>query len=219
MSTNLSKTRSLWSNVLNIIECEQCKQRRRKIRKFIKGEHSAVVMFSGGLDSTYTALELSKNYNVTLYHIKWEYLKKDSGYASEYNAATKIASTLDLTLDILATMKIESVHCGHIMRVPIIGMMSICHRSMNFDVLGTGLTPSTSDRDAQWCELLQVFANQCMPNLEIVHPRDGISREDQWKVISDEIKPLIVSCFGGPNGTRCGKCNKCKEDEKWLKRI
>lgn len=107
--------------------------------------------------------------------IRWEG-QTDS---PELDAAKALAAELDLPLAVMATLQHHGGHSGHIMRVPTIGAMVICHRHMNdFGYLATGLSPEFTERDSLWNELLLDMINRCRPGMKLLHPRDGITRSE-----------------------------------------
>lgn len=171
---------SRWGRYLLPKPCNGCLKRRAAIKKLVKGTVGAskevAVMFSGGLDSTYAAYTARQaGHKVSLFHVRWLYASSRENEA-ELKAAERIADWLKLPLHVLGEVWIAPGHVGNIMRVPIIGSMIICHRKVWFEVLATGLAPGISERDLSWHKLLEATAENCMPGLELWHPRGGILR-------------------------------------------
>lgn len=177
-TNSLSVLQTKWRRF--VTECEGCRRRRAPIKKAVNwliGKRVAL-MFSGGLDSTYCALKLKRDgHIVDLYHVQilWDDEKDNS---DELKAAINIAKELNLPLHLIGTLKVQKAHKGQTMRVPIISAAMICHRSLKFSTLATGMAPSISERDAHWHTIMTAMAEHCMPGLKIVHPRDGILRSE-----------------------------------------
>lgn len=161
--------------------CTGCSRRKNAIKKWVthatKRKKMAAVLFGGGLDSTYSAIQMQKaGYNVHLYHTVWSCDDVNTQWETE--AAVRIAQHLDLPLHIMCEIKVKKEDFPHIMWMPTMAGLLICHQTLRFDILATGLSPMISDRDLNWSLVLSDMAHRCMPNLEIVHPRDGILRSN-----------------------------------------
>ena len=176
------------------------------------------VMFSGGLDSTYVAYVMSLMhdpvvlYNVTASHPLYQDTVRD------------LAKELDCELRVVA--KIKGYWDTRIMRIPFVGAATICNIDMyegNFDMVATGLNPSTDKADKKQIPLLQKMVDDCMSNVLLTHPGDGVTRREKWDYLPERLRLLTRSCsvgagtFTHPSGSRCMRsdCYKCVEDKTW----
>lgn len=216
MTTNLQSLKQKWDKVLH--GCAECNKRRAAIKKVLGFENKKVaLMFSGGLDSTYAAWKLKQDeYAVTLFHVEWQY--NNTNFNTEETAsAIELAHLLELPFVSLGTVNVpvggsEANPAMNIMRVPTIGSMLICHRTLReYGYIGTGLHPSEEPIDQHWHELLQQLCDLCMPGTTVLHPADGVGRNTMGNSLPPCIRTHVYSCFRGG----CGQCEKCISDQSW----
>lgn len=194
--------------------CTGCQKRRSKIIQALS--RKAIVLFSGGLDSTYAALTLRKKYDVELWHASWTY----EGYESnlETERAKAIAEKLGLPLFVMGSWVTFKEHAqgagGHIMRVPVLATAVLSHRTLqSVGTLAFGGHPSEYKWDARWVEFLQDAVESLRPGTQILSPCDGIPRQKMLREIPNDIRSLLFSCYQTTQeGERCGKCDKCRAD-------
>jgi hypothetical protein len=194
--------RSKWARFLPG-NCGGCVKRRAAIKKiarsFLRKDKKTAVMFSGGLDSAYVAWKLKQDGEpVELYHVRWLFDAAEDN-ARELSAAQLIAYKLGLKLNILGTIRVSKEHAGNVMRIPTIFSMLVCHRTLRFDRLATGMAPSISGRDHHW-HWLESMSKYCMPGLEIVHPRDGILRSRISELMPQYLVDLVYSARDKDDG-------------------
>lgn len=187
--------REQWRKILG---CEGCARRRAKIKKaarsFLKPQNNVAVMFSGGLDSAYCAYKLrDAGHKVELVHVTWTY--SSGSNTPELLAARAIAERLELPLIELSEVIVPLAQTGDIMRVPTIGAMMICHRKMKFEKLAIGIAPSLNERDYGWSQALDALKASCMPDLEIIYPRDNMTRSQVKEATPDWLQGLTYSRY------------------------
>lgn len=193
--SELEKLKSKWFRNKEDCGCNKVRAKIKKAgRSFLQSQRKIAVMFSGGLDSTYAAWSLrNSGFDVTLYNVRWIFENPKHNNVQEFAATKAAAEKLGLPLEVLGVFRVNSRHCGNVMRIPTIASMLICHRNLRFDRLATGMAPSISERDYHWNQLLKAIATHCMPGMEIIHPRDGIKRSELVKMLPESLLQLIYS--------------------------
>jgi 7-cyano-7-deazaguanine synthase in queuosine biosynthesis len=193
--------------------CGGCERRGNKLWAMIGKRPHAAVLFSGGLDSAYTAWHLAKQgYEVHLYHNPWRYKGSGEG-EGEIVSAQAAAKLLGLPLLTLGSVEVENTH--NVMRVPTLGAMLICHRALPpYKVYAYGGHPSTYELDAKWVRILQAMCDVWHPGSKIQTPADGKTRKELMAALPKELISALFSCYKTKlDGARCGKCDKCLADK------
>lgn len=173
------------------------------------------VMFSGGLDSTYAAWYMkSQGYDVDLFHVNWTYTNSPKVEGdSDTNCAERVAKKLELPLHILGQVVIPSKINAGVGMIPPIAAMILCHQTYDFDLLATGIEdPRMDGFEVQCAGAVEAIAKECMPWVEVVHPRAFKSAKEIWEELPDELLPLQASPKPG-----CDGCAKRREAMKrWI---
>jgi len=170
------------------------------------------VMFSGGLDSTTSALRLrNKGYEVHLWHLTWCTARNFGN--DQLEAAKRVANTLAMPLEILGTLQANASMRWQ----PILVAMGIeVARRKRMPAVAWGLSGENWGRPGHndnWQELAAVTARLIGYTGEVLLPVWGTERSVQWSEMPRELQPLIWACHNRSfSRAPCGRCRKCNSD-------
>ncbi len=186
-----------------------------KMKHKERDRKKVAVMFSGGLDSTYAAWYMkSQGYEVHLFHVNWTYTDSPTVEGdSDTACAVRVAQQLELPLHVLGKVVIPGKIDTGVGMIPPIAAMILCHRTHDFDILATGIEdPRMAGMQVQCAGTVEAIAKECMPWVEVVHPRAFKSAKEIWRELPEELLPLQASPNPG-----CGGCARRRETiKRWI---
>jgi len=210
---NMSRLSRLLDNWWKPKKDEFCKTRRK--HQVRNPPNKVAVIFSGGLDSTWTAWYLKEEgYDVELFHLKWKYMDNDQFEGpQDTEAAIKIADQLGLKLTMIGSA--EAPDDNYLM-LPMITSMLCCHSKYDFDFLATGLEDQRLSPSWVECQgIVEVIAKECMPWVTVMHPRFLKTKSEMRKELPGSLLSLQTT---PPSG--CGGCARRREKMKqWIRGI
>ncbi len=186
-----------------------------------------LVGFSGGLDSTATAIILKdKGYDVTLGFLDWSTDKDEVFRDLEKNASHSISEYLGLPLITLAKINTDSqngaafawVQCSYAFT-----LWQAAFPKMNYDMVAFGsdlldVEGHYFQKNKYNGEVAKLISKVVMYEGEILFPVSAIDREDIWSILDKNLQKMVWSCNTPTiNGEPCGDCWKCSVDWNFVK--
>lgn len=210
-----------------------------------KNKEAAVVVFSGGQDST-TCLLYAKKYYKKVYAVSFDYHQR---HVAELDAAKEICEKLDVEQTIMDMTLLNQLAPNSLTRddmqvdsdAPEEGTPNtfVDGRNMLFltfaavfakqkgvtDIL-TGVSQSDfsgyPDCRDEFIKSLNVSLNLAMDyEFDIITPLMWIDKEETWELADklggfDLVRNMTLTCYNGIKGDGCGNCPACKLRKKGL---
>ncbi len=180
-----------------------------------------LLSFSGGLDSTVSALKLrNAGHLVTLGYVQWNIPGSPFGELQK-KAAKSLSEVLDTPLKVLAN--VEAYSHAKWSWVQVIASMILWEASYpikRYDAVAFGMqvTGCESWQRVEYTRAV-VENNAKVVNYsgELLFPVDGLGRQEMWAEVPNDMKPLLWCCnIPNQDGTRCGHCYKCIHDRNQI---
>ena len=210
-----------------------------------KNKEAAVVVFSGGQDSTTCLLYAKKHYK-KVYAVSFDYHQR---HVAELDAAKEICEKLDVEQTIMDMTLLNQLAPNSLTRedmhvdrdAPAEGTPNtfVDGRNMLFltfaavfakqkgvtDIL-TGVSQSDfsgyPDCRDEFIKSLNVSLNLAMDyEFDIITPLMWIDKEETWELADklggfDLVRNMTLTCYNGIKGDGCGNCPACKLRKKGL---
>lgn len=210
-----------------------------------KNKEAAVVVFSGGQDSTTCLLYANKHYK-KVYAVSFDYHQR---HVAELDAAKEICEKLDVEQTIMDMTLLNQLAPNSLTRddmqvdsdAPEEGTPNtfVDGRNMLFltfaavfakqkgvtDIL-TGVSQSDfsgyPDCRDEFIKSLNVSLNLAMDyEFDIITPLMWIDKEETWELADklggfDLVRNMTLTCYNGIKGDGCGNCPACKLRKKGL---
>lgn len=185
-----------------------------------KKESSAIILLSGGQDST-TCLYWSKKNFKRILALSFNFGQK---HVKELECAKRICECnkidhIIIDLNILNSYK-NSENCISGRNLFFLSFAALVAKHYNFNSIVIGVSQQDyntfPDCRENFIKALNVTLNLAMDsNITIYTPLMNLKKEDIWKMaddleIIDIIKNETLTCYNGLIGNGCGQCNACK---------
>jgi len=167
-----------------------------------------LVPFSGGLDSTVTAILLKANlHEIHASHLVWDNRRGIGG--PQAKAAEKVANILGLPFAVIGRFEISTT----ILWSPVfISVFMDAARRGKYDAIAFGFVGGQSRHD--WFTLCADMARAIGYTGHILFPVRGMDRRSEWNFIPKTLKNQLYTCHSRRGSTPCGRCIKCATDLK-----
>lgn len=185
-----------------------------------KKKSSAIILLSGGQDSTTCLYWCKKNFKKIL-ALSFSFGQK---HVKELECAKRICESnkidhIIIDLNILNAYK-NSNNCISGRNLFFLSFAALAAKCYNFDSIVIGVSQQDyntfPDCREDFIKALNVALNLAMDsNITIYTPLMNLKKEDIWKLaddlgIIDIIKNETLTCYNGVIGNGCGQCNACQ---------
>lgn len=204
-----------------------------------KNKEAAVVVFSGGQDSTTCLLYAKKNYN-TVYAVSFDYGQR---HVAELDAAKEICAELGVEHAILDMSLLNQLAPNSLTRDSIkvdenapeegtpntfvdgrnllfLTFAAVYAKQRGVTDIITGVSQSDfsgyPDCRDQFIKSLNVTLNLAMDyEFDLITPLMWLDKEETWELADklggfDLVRNKTLTCYNGIKGDGCGRCPACK---------
>lgn len=162
-----------------------------------------LILFSGGVESTALLSKVSSNDLIIT--IKQPYINSLETYSEQ---GTKILKYYALERHFVSVNMPSNPRFVHQLKY-FIPIAILIWQTVPFKEIWIGR--NVEDKTQEVLELvdtLQTGLNSFAPGVLINHPLDYLTKQQQWDIIPEQLRPLVVSCV---YKNECKRCYKCKE--------
>lgn len=194
-----------------------------EVAKIPLDDYTGVIAFSGGVESTALMAWVTAQkekvvaFNFALSLPEPPYGPIEVWLATQRINAKQIAEKfgvplieIDLQMTNLMTVRPEEPDYKYSFQRWYIsfflGMMTVYNPGIKNLYYGLNDTDSTATVPELRRTFEEIIIRMCGEN-RLRTPLDGMSKADQWALIPDDIKPLVLTC----NNNACNDCFKCQE--------
>lgn len=204
-----------------------------------KNKEAAVVVFSGGQDSTTCLLYAKKNYN-TVYAVSFDYGQR---HVAELDAAKEICAELGVEHAILDMSLLNQLAPNSLTRdfikvdedapeegtpntfvdgrnLLFLSFAAVYAKQRGVTDIITGVSQSDfsgyPDCRDQFIKSLNVTLNLAMDyEFDLITPLMWLDKEETWELADklggfDLVRNKTLTCYNGIKGDGCGRCPACK---------